>query len=143
MVLARAGLARLGRLDEVTEFLDPLQMLPAPARGRWRSSVGSNEPATVAVLAELDDPPTRAAVTAERALLAALEAGCSAPVGRSPSSPRASEGCHRDAPAGGRRRPRRLRAACELSADRTQRSTTRTAIGRDSRPSCSPRVRPI
>ena len=70
IVVARAGLARLGRLDDVTETLEPVQMLPAPAQG-----------ALAALLAELDDADTRAAVTAERALLAELEAGCSAPVG--------------------------------------------------------------
>lgn len=79
VVLARAGLARLGRLDVVTETLDPLQVLPAPAQGAL--AVECREGDLVAVLAALDDPDTRTAVAAERALLAALEAGCSAPVG--------------------------------------------------------------
>jgi hydroxymethylbilane synthase len=82
VVLARAGVARLGRLDEVTEVLDPLQMLPAPGQGALAVECRSSDTELVqAVGAALDDPRSRAAVTAERAVLAALEAGCSAPVG--------------------------------------------------------------
>jgi len=84
VVLARAGIARLGRADEITETLDPMLMLPAPAQGalavecRVDAVVGEGD--LVGVLGALDHPPTRAAVEAERAMLAALEAGCSAPV---------------------------------------------------------------
>jgi hydroxymethylbilane synthase len=81
VVLARAGLARLGRLDEVTEVLDPLQMLPAPGQGALAIECRSDDADLVASLAQLDDPATRAAVTAERAVLSTLEAGCSAPLG--------------------------------------------------------------
>jgi hydroxymethylbilane synthase len=81
VVVARAGLARLGRLDEATEFLDPLQVLPAPGQGALAVECRATDPDTAALLAGLDDAPTRAAVTAERALLAALAAGCAAPVG--------------------------------------------------------------
>jgi hydroxymethylbilane synthase len=82
VVLARAGIARLGRLDEVTEVLDPLQMLPAPGQGALAVECRSTDTDLVeAVKAALDDPRTRAAVTAERTVLADLEAGCSAPVG--------------------------------------------------------------
>jgi hydroxymethylbilane synthase len=81
IVLARAGLARLGRLDEVTEVLDPLQMLPAPGQGALAIECRSDDEDLVAALAQLDDPATRAAVTAERAVLSTLEAGCSAPLG--------------------------------------------------------------
>jgi len=81
VVLARAGLARLGRLDEVTEVLDPLQMLPAPGQGALAVECRSADTDLVADLALLDDPATRAAVTAERAVLSTLEAGCSAPLG--------------------------------------------------------------
>ncbi|MCF6380030.1 hydroxymethylbilane synthase [Nocardioides KLBMP 9356] len=81
VVLARAGLARLGRLDEVTEVLDPLQMLPAPGQGALAIECRSADTDLVAALARLDDAPTRAAVTAERAVLNTLEAGCSAPLG--------------------------------------------------------------
>src|ERR1700758_2000875 len=80
VVVARAGVARLGRLDVVTETLEPVQMLPAPAQGALAVECRAGDE-LVAVLAELDDADTRAAVTAERALLAELEAGCSAPVG--------------------------------------------------------------
>ncbi|HSK56646.1 MAG TPA: hydroxymethylbilane synthase [Jiangellales bacterium] len=78
VVLARAGLARLGRLAAVTEVLDPLLVLPAPGQG----ALAVESRADLApLLAVLDDAPSRAAVTAERSLLAALEAGCTAPVG--------------------------------------------------------------
>ena len=81
VVLARAGLARLGRLDEVTETIDPLQMLPAPAQGALAVECRADDTEVLALLAQLDHADTRAAVAAERALLAALEAGCTAPVG--------------------------------------------------------------
>jgi hydroxymethylbilane synthase len=80
VVLARAGLARLGRLDAVTEVLDPLQMLPAPGQGALAVECLVDGD-LAAALAALDDPATRAAVTAERALLATLEGGCTAPIG--------------------------------------------------------------
>jgi hydroxymethylbilane synthase len=79
VVLARAGLARLGRAGEITETLDPLLMLPAPAQGALAIEC-RDDAHVVKQLAALDDPYTRAAVAAERALLADLEAGCSAPV---------------------------------------------------------------
>jgi hydroxymethylbilane synthase len=82
VVLARAGLARIGRLDEVTEVLDPLQMLPAPGQGALAVECRGDEEYLVdQVRLALDDDRTRAAVTAERAVLKTLEAGCSAPVG--------------------------------------------------------------
>jgi hydroxymethylbilane synthase len=81
IVVARAGLARLGRLSDVTETLEPVQMLPAPAQGALAVECRSGDTALAALLGELDDPDSRAAVTAERVLLADLEAGCSAPVG--------------------------------------------------------------
>jgi hydroxymethylbilane synthase len=80
VVLARAGLARLGRMSAVTEVLDPIQVLPAPAQGALAVECRSDDPRTVALLAALDDPAARACVAAERAVLTALEAGCSAPV---------------------------------------------------------------
>jgi hydroxymethylbilane synthase len=80
VVLARAGLVRLGRAAEVTEILDPLLMLPAPAQGVLAVECRADDPDLIDVLASLDHAPTRAAVDAERALLSTLEAGCSAPV---------------------------------------------------------------
>ncbi len=83
VVLAKAGLSRLDRLDVVTETIDPSVMLPAPGQGALavevlRDLAGDDRHAP---LRQLDDAATRAAVTAERAVLSALEAGCSAPVG--------------------------------------------------------------
>ncbi|HME50513.1 hydroxymethylbilane synthase [Mycobacterium sp.] len=81
IVVARAGLARIGRLHAVTETLEPVQLLPAPAQGALAVECRSGDTRLAALLAELDDADTRLAVTAERVLLAELEAGCSAPVG--------------------------------------------------------------
>ncbi len=81
IVVARAGLARIGRLGEVTETLEPVQMLPAPAQGALAVECRAGDTELISVVSALDDADTRAAVTAERALLAELEAGCSAPVG--------------------------------------------------------------
>ncbi|MER6129802.1 hydroxymethylbilane synthase [Streptomyces sp. NPDC001795] len=81
VVLAAAGLNRIGRIDEVTDFLPVDMVLPAPGQGALAIECAADNADLVAALAELDDPFTRVAVTAERSLLAALEAGCSAPVG--------------------------------------------------------------
>ncbi|MEJ7771230.1 MAG: hydroxymethylbilane synthase [Geodermatophilaceae bacterium] len=81
VVVARAGLARLGRLDEVTETLDPIQILPAPAQGALAVECRAEDADLLGVLGELDDYGSRATVEAERSLLATLEAGCTAPVG--------------------------------------------------------------
>ena len=81
VVLAYAGLRRLGRTAEVTEVLDPIQVLPAPAQGALAIECRADDDAALAVLGTLDHADSRAAVLAERALLAGLEAGCSAPVG--------------------------------------------------------------
>ncbi|HET7328333.1 MAG TPA: hydroxymethylbilane synthase [Nocardioidaceae bacterium] len=86
VVLARAGLSRTGRLDAITETLDPLQMLPAPGQGALavecrRAEGGADAELAVLLQQALDDPAARTAVSAERSLLATLEAGCTAPVG--------------------------------------------------------------
>jgi hydroxymethylbilane synthase len=82
VVLARAGLARLGRLEAATEVIDPIQMLPAPGQGALAVECRSEDPSDLHdLLGVLDDASTRLAVIAERTLLATLEAGCSAPVG--------------------------------------------------------------
>ncbi|MGH3767355.1 MAG: hydroxymethylbilane synthase [Pseudonocardiaceae bacterium] len=82
VVIAAAGLDRLGRLDEATELLDPLQMLPAPGQGALACECRIDDLDTEHLLnAVLDDAGARAAVTAERALLAAVVAGCGAAVG--------------------------------------------------------------
>src|SRR5689334_347029 len=81
VVLARAGLARLGRLQDATEVLDPLQVLPAPGQGALAIECRADDPLADAVRDALEDHRTRACVTAERTVLAVLEAGCAAPVG--------------------------------------------------------------
>lgn len=85
VVLARAGLARLGRLDEITQVLDPTVVAPAPGQGALavevREADARADTPLARALTALDDRPTRLAVLAERALLARLEAGCAAPVG--------------------------------------------------------------
>lgn len=82
VVLARAGLVRLALADEITETLDPIQMLPAPAQGALAIECRVDDVDVEHLLRTgVEDEATRVAVTAERAMLAALEAGCSAPVG--------------------------------------------------------------
>jgi hydroxymethylbilane synthase len=82
VVLARAGLARIGREGDITETIDPIQMLPAPGQGALAVEVAASSTKLAAELARaLDDESSRATVTAERELLRVLEAGCSAPVG--------------------------------------------------------------
>ncbi|SFE73966.1 hydroxymethylbilane synthase [Actinacidiphila alni] len=81
VVLAAAGLNRIGRLAEASELIAADAVLPAPGQGALAVECAASNQELAAQLAELDDPFTRVAVTAERTLLAALEAGCSAPVG--------------------------------------------------------------
>jgi hydroxymethylbilane synthase len=81
VVLAAAGLKRLGRIGEAAQLIPADAVLPAPGQGALAIECAAHNVVLADVLAELDDPFTRAAVTAERTLLAALEAGCSAPVG--------------------------------------------------------------
>jgi hydroxymethylbilane synthase len=81
VVLAYAGLARIGRTDLVSEIFEPDDMVPAPGQGALAVECRADNTELAELLAMVDHAPTRAAVTAERSLLAALEAGCSAPVG--------------------------------------------------------------
>lgn len=82
VVLAAAGLNRLGRGDEASEILEPDDVLPAPGQGSLAVEIVDGADEEFADLVRsLDDAATRAAVTAERAALAVLDAGCSAPVG--------------------------------------------------------------
>ncbi|MFI7668676.1 hydroxymethylbilane synthase [Nocardia sp. NPDC049526] len=81
VVVARAGLARIGRLDVVTEALEPVQMLPAPAQGALAVECRGDDSELIKALTELDDAATRASVIAERSMLAELEAGCTVPIG--------------------------------------------------------------
>lgn len=81
VILAAAGLARLGRSEEASDVLDPALMLPAPGQGALAVECRSADAEVRRVLSGLDDAGTRLCTTAERSLLAALEAGCTAPVG--------------------------------------------------------------
>ncbi|MFF1374078.1 hydroxymethylbilane synthase [Streptomyces virginiae] len=81
VVLAAAGLNRIGRGSEATDLLSVDSVLPAPGQGALAVECLASDTDLIAALGQLDDPHTRAAVTAERSLLATLEAGCSAPVG--------------------------------------------------------------
>lgn len=84
VVLAASGLKRLGLEGRITEYLDPHRMLPAPGQGALALEVSAELAADSGLatgLAAVDHLPTRLAVTAERSVLARLEAGCAAPVG--------------------------------------------------------------
>jgi hydroxymethylbilane synthase len=81
VVLGRAGLARIGHLNAVTQVFEPEDMLPAPGQGALAVECRDGEPGLAGLLEAVCDPASLAAVTAERSLLEALEAGCSAPIG--------------------------------------------------------------
>lgn len=88
VVLAAAGVRRIGRLAEVTDVLDAAVMLPAPGQGALavecraaNADVGEFDTELRAALSGIHDPDTALAVQAERAILAHAEAGCSAPIG--------------------------------------------------------------
>jgi hydroxymethylbilane synthase len=80
LVLAAAGLVRLGRADEATEWLDPGVMVPAVAQGAIAVEVRAGDGDVADLVMPLDHAPTAAAVTAERAFLARLGAGCTGAV---------------------------------------------------------------
>jgi hydroxymethylbilane synthase len=80
LVLAAAGMIRLGRADEATEWLEPMVMLPAVAQGAIAVEVRANDQEILDLIAPLDHAPTATAVAAERAFLARLGAGCTAAV---------------------------------------------------------------
>ncbi|MFI6906743.1 hydroxymethylbilane synthase [Nonomuraea sp. NPDC050394] len=81
VVLASAGLTRIGRDTEIAQIFEVEEMLPAPGQGALAVECLAGRADLIAFLGVLDDPRTRSAVAAERAVLSALEAGCSAPVG--------------------------------------------------------------
>lgn len=80
IILAAAGLARLGLSERVAEFLDPETMLPAPGQGALAVEARVDDPATRALVEPLDHHPTRLAVEAERAFLRRLGGGCQVPM---------------------------------------------------------------
>ena len=81
VVLAYSGLARIGELDRVSQVFEPDEMLPAPGQGALAVECRTDDIDLAGLLALVDDPGSRAAVTAERTVLAELQAGCSAPLG--------------------------------------------------------------
>jgi len=81
IVLACAGLRRLGLQDQIVELLEPPRMLPAPGQGALALECRADASEVRELLSRLDDPGSRQAIEAERSMLALLHAGCSAPVG--------------------------------------------------------------
>ena len=81
VVLAYAGLARIGHVGAITQVFEPDEMLPAPGQGALAVECRADDAELTALLQAVTDEPSMAAVTAERSLLEALEAGCSAPIG--------------------------------------------------------------
>ncbi len=80
IILAAAGLRRLGWTEEITEYLDPQLCLPAIGQGALGIEGRSNDQFVRSILSRLTHPPTQVAVTAERALLHRLEGGCQVPI---------------------------------------------------------------
>jgi hydroxymethylbilane synthase len=81
LVLAAAGLHRLGRVHRIDEGLEPATVPPAPGQGALAVQVRAGDEAARSIVGGLDDPTVRMAVEAERSLLQALGGGCRAPVG--------------------------------------------------------------
>ncbi|GAA2526678.1 hydroxymethylbilane synthase [Rarobacter incanus] len=81
VVLAVAGLARLGRIDAITDIFDPVDAPYAPGQGALAIECRANDAASIAALARLDDATSRLETTAERAVLERLDAGCTAALG--------------------------------------------------------------
>jgi hydroxymethylbilane synthase len=81
LVLAQAGLERLGLRDSITEILDPSWMLPAVGQGALALECRVEDQVVCELLGKLNDPPTAFAVRAERAMLRALGGGCRVPIG--------------------------------------------------------------
>ena len=81
VVLAYAGLARIGHVGAITQVFEPEEMLPAPGQGALAVECRADDAELTALLHAVTDEASMAAVTAERSLLEALEAGCSAPIG--------------------------------------------------------------
>ena len=81
VVLAAAGITRLGRASEITEYLPLDKFLPDPGQGALAVEIRADDAELAALVEQLNDAPTRAAVTAERAFLQALGGGCRMPIG--------------------------------------------------------------
>jgi hydroxymethylbilane synthase len=81
IILARAGLERLGLADTISVIFDPRQFIPAPAQGALAVQTRSDDEETVKLVRSIDDELSRALASAERQVLATLQCGCHAPVG--------------------------------------------------------------
>ncbi len=81
VVLAAAGIIRLGRASEITEYLSLDSFLPDPGQGALAIEIRADDTELASLVSQLDHAPTRAAVTAERAFLRALGGGCRMPIG--------------------------------------------------------------
>lgn len=81
IILARAGLERLGLANLISIIFDPKQFIPAPAQGALAIQTRNDDNETVGIVQSLDDPSGRALVLAERQVLVTLQCGCHAPVG--------------------------------------------------------------
>src|SRR5262249_22672586 len=81
LILAHAGLQRLGLAGEITEVLDPSWMLPAVGQGALGLECRADDQGTRDLLSRIDHPPTHQAIRAERALLRELGGGCQIPIG--------------------------------------------------------------
>lgn len=81
IVLARAGLERLGLTEVITLVFDPREFVPAPAQGALAIQTRSDDESTVSIVRSIDDPLSRALALAERQVLTTMQCGCHAPVG--------------------------------------------------------------
>ena len=81
LLLAEAGLRRLGLVDRISMLLQPPDMYPAVGQGAIGIECRSDDEQTIAVLQQISNPAVQAATCAERALLSELRAGCHAPLG--------------------------------------------------------------
>ncbi len=80
-VLAAAGLARIGRLEEISQYFNLQEFIPAPAQGALAVECREGDLNLIELLSQVDDPHTRIATTAERAILQGLKAGCDLALG--------------------------------------------------------------
>ena len=81
ILLARAGLERLGLADAISIAFDPTEFIPAPAQGALAIQTRSKDEATMEIVRSIDDASSRAVALAERQVLATMQCGCHAPVG--------------------------------------------------------------
>jgi hydroxymethylbilane synthase len=122
VVLAYAGLARIGNAGAITQVFEPDEMLPAPGQGALAVECRADDAELAALLRAVTDEATVAAVTAERSLLEALEAGCSAPIGAYAAIPGLTGGSGGGVPPGSRDQLRMQAAVISLDGSRVLRA---------------------